>query len=247
MRKNFTLTELLVVIAIIAILAGMTMPALSYARAAGQRTKCINNKSNIIKAMQIYANKNDDVIPFKLGGKSYAYVMVGGEDRDYKANYLQKGLLTCTVANVDYNDKDDDTNNAIGMLDVTGDTWTGKWKGVNDNPTIIKQFGRFTMKADADNIAYTFGRMKNASSIPLFADSFKAVSESDPTPKPAWFFRLWDAPGDNGGYVAMVHGDQSTFAFADGSARALSAAGIADESGLKTTLNAELDTTTSKF
>ena len=115
MRKNFTLTELLVVIAIIAILAGMTMPALSYARAAGQRTKCINNKSNIIKAMQIYANKNDDVIPFKLGGKSYAYVMVGGEDRDYKANYLQKGLLTCTVANVDYNDKDDDTNNAIGM------------------------------------------------------------------------------------------------------------------------------------
>ena len=44
--------------------------------------------------------------------------------------------------------------------------------------------------------------------------------------------------GNDGGYVAMVHGDQSTFAFADGSARALSAAGIADESGLNTTLNA---------
>lgn len=257
MRKNFTLTELLVVIAIIAILAGMTMPALSYARAAGQRTKCINNKSNIIKAMQIYANKNDDVIPFKLDGNSYAYVMVGGEkDGDgnkrkayINNNYLQKGLLTCTVANVDYNDKAEDDNNAVGMLDVTGkeNEWTNYWKGVEGNPTIVKQFGRFTLKADDNNIAYTFGRMKNASSLPLFADSFKKVTESDPTPKPAWFFRLWSEPGNKGGYVAMVHGDQSTFAFADGSARALSAAGIADESGLNTTLNAELDTPTSKF
>lgn len=246
MRKNFTLTELLVVIAIIAILAGMTMPALSYARAAGQRTKCLNNKANIIKAMQIYANKNDEVIPFKLGGNPYSYIMVGGENRDYKANYLQGSLLTCTVANVDY--KNDGTN-AIGMLNVGDDDWSEGWKGVTGKEnTIRKKFGRFILKADANNIAYTFGRMKNTSALPLFADSFLKVTDTDPTPNPIWNYMLWTAPSSTSiGYVGMVHGDQTTAAFADGSARALSAKAIAAESGLKYTLNAELDDDSAAF
>ena len=247
MKRNFTLTEVLVVIAIIGVLAGMTMPALSYARAAGQRTNCINNKSNIIKAMQIYANKNNDVIPYKLGGKSYAYVMVGGEDNDYKTSYFQGNILTCTVSNVDYNK--DNGENAIGMLNVDGDDWTDGWKGqTGANNTIRKKFGRFIAKADANNIAYVFGRMKNTSSLPLFADTFLQVDDSNVTPTPIWNFMLWDAPADrNTGYAAMIHGDQATFAFADGSARSLSAKGIADVAGLKNTLNAELDVVKSAF
>ena len=249
MKRNFTLTELLVVIAIIAILAGMTMPALSYARAAGQRTKCINNKSNIIKAMQIYANKNDDVMPYKLGGNSYGYVMVGGENRDYKTNYMQGNILTCTVANVNYNDETGNSNNAVGMLNVAADDWTKGFKGASGSEnTIRKKFGRFVAKADDNNIAYVIGRMKNASSLPLFADSYLEVNDSNQTPAPIWNFMLWNAPSDrNTGYVAAVHGDQTTVAFADGSARALSAKAIADESGVKNTLNAELDVVKEAF
>ena len=240
------------VIAIIGVLAGMTMPALSYARAAGQRTNCLNNKANVLKAMQIYANKNNDMIPFKLEGASYAYVLIGeaytqvnGASRPnnwkYTSNYLQPALLTCTVSNVSYNDANDATNNAFGMLNVAADTWTGTWKGVTGNPTIRKQFGRFVV-GTGDNISYLMGRVKNASILPLFTDSFKEMAEGESKPTPLANFKLWDAAGDNEGMPAMVHNDQTTVGYADGSARAASARALANDSGLRYTLNAELDT-----
>ena len=61
-QKHFTLVEVLVVIGIIGILAGMIIPAVGMARAAGRRTECVNNQGQLAKLLTITMTANDNYL-----------------------------------------------------------------------------------------------------------------------------------------------------------------------------------------
>lgn len=63
-KKGFTLIELLVVIAIIALLLAILMPSLRTAKERARRLLCASNLKQISTGVRVFANENDDKIPY---------------------------------------------------------------------------------------------------------------------------------------------------------------------------------------
>jgi prepilin-type N-terminal cleavage/methylation domain-containing protein len=68
--RAFTLIELLVVIAIIAILAAVLFPVFAQAKEAAKKIACIQNFSQMGKAIEMYLSDNNDYYPFSNSGST---------------------------------------------------------------------------------------------------------------------------------------------------------------------------------
>lgn len=66
-RRAFTLIELLVVISIIAILASLLVPTLARGKTQAQQSYCLNNIRQLNLAVAVYAQDNDDYLPYNHG------------------------------------------------------------------------------------------------------------------------------------------------------------------------------------
>ena len=65
-QAGFTLTELLVTIGIIGIIGGLILSSVARAKNKANRTSCLNNLSQIGKALISFGHDNDDRMPWQL-------------------------------------------------------------------------------------------------------------------------------------------------------------------------------------
>lgn len=191
-KQNFTLSEMLTVIAIIAILAGILLPSVHFARQRARRTDCVSNQGQTAKILttsmvdgMMASGKDDPAIVSGSVPANAAWItsLYGrGKIADLKA-------LRCTSLE---NDGDGVTVDATSIKDVFGVVHTE----ANN--------GKFDFRGDK---LFTLASGSKASASALVLGGCCA-SDNKATPESR--LRI--------GKVAGIHGDSANLFFYDGHA-----------------------------
>ena len=227
-KTRFTLVELLVVIGIIGILAALVIPAVGMARASGKKTDCINNKTQLARMMQFYANENKQEMIYRGDKASYAAVLTGmkGKTRSYN---VPDEILVCSIAkdkpNADYTNVTGMLNAIDGADKTTGDAndeggWLSRKSDRGEKNEFYKTFGSFAYSKNKNTVIYDASMFKSPGSLLLFADTFKRSTNAGS--EAYWNFTP-DEASNSDYYVTLIHNGHTTGAFADGHAESMDA------------------------
>jgi len=238
-RKAFTLIELLVVIAIIAILAAILFPVFAQAKAAAKKTVCLSNAKQMVLAILMYGNDNDDYAVINTEADSYN---VPGETNTYEHTWMSLvqpyiknwGLYLCPsssasdglYASNDYSPQSPwttgtDAGYAAASITLNNYYW------FSQSPTVAKynifqtpQVSALTSIEAPSGVTFTLdgGRVENDGYIGWqFIGWFETPMIIDPKyTEPTLHQTAFDQ-----GSVVGRHASQANASFADGHAKSL--------------------------